>query len=40
MLSFLAEVDVLTKKSKHGYNAISFSHPKEKKIESSFTFSQ
>lgn len=34
MLSFLAEVDVLTKKSKHGYNAINFSHPKEKKIES------
>lgn len=34
MLSFLAEVDVLTKKSKFGLNAISFSHPKEKKIES------
>lgn len=34
MLSFLAEVDVLIKKSPFGTNAISFSHPKEKKIES------
>ncbi|UFM68572.1 ATP-binding protein [Leclercia adecarboxylata] len=34
MLSFLAEVDVLTKKSKHGLNSINFSHPKEKKVES------
>ncbi|ELY2860860.1 ATP-binding protein [Cronobacter sakazakii] len=34
MLSFLAEVDVLTKKSKHGLNSINFSHPKQKKIES------
>lgn len=33
MLSFLAEVDVLIKKSAHGINAISFSHPKEPKIE-------
>ncbi|HFF9491354.1 ATP-binding protein [Serratia bockelmannii] len=34
MLSFLAEVDVLIKKSKHGVNAISFAHPKDEKIES------
>ncbi|WP_350346096.1 ATP-binding protein [Escherichia coli] len=34
MLSFLAEVDVLIKKSEFGVNAIGFSHPKDKKIES------
>lgn len=34
MLSFLAEVDVLIKKSQHGTHTISFSHPKEEKIES------
>ncbi|CAI1509290.1 ATP-binding protein [Serratia fonticola] len=34
MLSFLAEVDVLTKKSNDGVNSISFAHPKDEKIES------
>lgn len=34
MLSFLAEVDILTKKSFYGVRAIGFSHPKNKKIES------
>lgn len=34
MLSLLAEVDVITKKSPHGIKAISFNHPKEPKIES------
>lgn len=34
MLSFLAEVDVLTKKSLFGANAVSFSHPKDEKVES------
>lgn len=34
MLSLLAEVDVITKKSPHGSRAISFSHPKEPKMES------
>ncbi|EPE4190765.1 ATP-binding protein [Yersinia enterocolitica] len=34
MLSFLADIDVLVKKSPHGINAISFSHPKKPKIES------
>ncbi|PSN08543.1 ATP-binding protein [Siccibacter turicensis] len=34
MLSFLAEVDVLIKKHKHGYRCINFSHPYNEKIES------
>ncbi|MFK9071709.1 ATP-binding protein [Proteus sp. NGCRVN-01] len=34
MLSFLAEIDVLIKKSSYGVNSIAFSHPKDKKIES------
>lgn len=34
MLSFLAEVDILTSKSKFGVGAIAFSHPKNEKIES------
>lgn len=34
MLSLLAEVDVITKKSPHGTRVISFNHPKEPKIES------
>ncbi|KAB7684443.1 ATP-binding protein [Plesiomonas shigelloides] len=34
MISFLAEVDILIKKSCHGVRAIGFSNPKNKKIES------
>lgn len=34
MLSLLAEVDVITKKSPHGTKAISFNHPKDPKMES------
>ena len=34
MLSLLAEVDVLTKKSHHGRTSISFNHPKKEKLES------
>jgi hypothetical protein len=34
MLSLLAEIDVITKKSPFGTHAISFNHPKDPKIES------
>lgn len=34
MLSLLAEVDIIIKKSRHGRNAVSFSHPKNEKMES------
>ncbi len=34
MLSFLAEVDVITKKSPFGVRAVSFNHPRNEKMES------
>ncbi|RTE66990.1 ATP-binding protein [Amphritea opalescens] len=34
MLSFLAEIDVITKKSRLGVRAVSFNHPKDPKMES------
>ncbi|EHU4932360.1 ATP-binding protein [Vibrio fluvialis] len=34
MLSFLAEIDVITKKSHYGSRSVSFNHPREHKMES------
>ena len=34
MLSFLAEIDVITKKSSFGVHAVAFNHPEDQKVES------